>query len=419
MARINRRHVEGCPGEACSCPWRLDYRPLGLAGPRKRIEFPTKKAAEKYLSATTHKVTRGEYIPPERVPPFASVASEWLTSKGDRHPSTVQAWRVHLRHLSPLDTVRLDRIEVAAVERLRDRLRRQLSARTVSAIMTTAAAVFKFAMRRGYVTTNPAALAERPRRAVMELSGDDDAQGSSGLRPVRPDEVLSANEIARLLDAAEPGLYRTLFTTVAATGLRPEEAYALRWGDLELTQGQARLFVRRALSWSRGIAEEGAVRPKFFEPKTRSSYRDLPLPHELVAILQSWQLKCPASAYDLVFCRADGQPLHRSNVLRQGLYPALRRAQLRSANLKTLRHSYASGLIAAGGPITEVQHRLGHSNPSVTLKVYSHWFKDADTGAADRFAAGFLKSSSAHSVPTLGEFEMISDDQEPSKMLRK
>lgn len=55
----------------------------------------------------------------------------------------------------------------------------------------------------------------------MELSGEDDAQGSSGLRPVRPDEVLSAGEIARLLEASEPGLYRTLFATVAATGLRP------------------------------------------------------------------------------------------------------------------------------------------------------------------------------------------------------
>ncbi|HTT75791.1 MAG TPA: hypothetical protein VMF50_07390 [Candidatus Binataceae bacterium] len=32
------------------------------------------------------------------------------------------------------------------------------------------------------------------------MSGNDDAQGSSGLRPVRPDEVLSANEIARLLE---------------------------------------------------------------------------------------------------------------------------------------------------------------------------------------------------------------------------
>jgi integrase len=138
------------------------------------------------------------------------------------------------------------------------------------------------------------------------------------------------------------------------------------------------------------LEEKGRVRPKFYEPKTRSGYRTLPLPSTLVAMLKVWKLQSPQSEHDLAFCRLDGQPLHRSNVLRQGLYPALLRAELRSANVKTLRHSYASGLIAAGAPITEVQHRLGHSNPAVSLKVYSHWFKDADTGAVDRFAQGFL-----------------------------
>ena len=88
------------------------------------------------------------------------------------------------------------------------------------------------------------------------------------------------------------------------------------------------------------------MRPKFYEPKTRSGYRTMPLPAALVAMLKVWKLQSPQSEHDLVFCRLDGQPLHRSNVLRQGLYPALRRAGLRSANIKTLRHSYASGLIA-------------------------------------------------------------------------
>jgi hypothetical protein len=32
----------------------------------------------------------------------------------------------------------------------------------------------------------------------------------------------------------------------------------------------------------------------------------------------------------------------------------------------------------------------GTRNPAVTLKVYSHWFRDADTGAIDRFTRGFL-----------------------------
>jgi hypothetical protein len=129
MSKISRRHVEGCIGDGCPCPWRLDYRPLGLSGPRKRIEFPTKKTAEKHLAATSHKVSRGEYVPPERIPTFASVAADWIKEKSDRHPATVQSWRVHLRHLAPLDSIRLDRIEVKTIERVRDDLRTKLGAK--------------------------------------------------------------------------------------------------------------------------------------------------------------------------------------------------------------------------------------------------------------------------------------------------
>jgi integrase len=210
----------------------LDYRPLGLAGPRKRIEFPTKKAAEKFLSATSHKVSKGEYIQPEKVPTFGRTAAEWLSSKADHHPASVQGWRTHMRHLIPLNALKLDRIEVATIEKLRDDLRKGLSAKTVSAIMTTATAVFKFAQRRGYVSSNPAALAERPRHAVIELAAGEEASDLAGLRAVRPDEVMGADEIRRLLNAAEAGLYRTLFATVAATGVRPEEIYALRAGTI-------------------------------------------------------------------------------------------------------------------------------------------------------------------------------------------
>jgi integrase len=412
---ISRHHAAGCLGDGCGCPWRLDFRPAGVAGPRKRIEFPTKKAAEKYLTAVAHKVSRGEYIAPALVPTFGTVGAEWLASKRDHHPASQHNWRTHIRHLSALNDAKLDRINVAMIERLRDDLRQSLSALTVAGIMTTLAAIFKFALRRGYATTNPAALAERPRQAVAALAGDDDAPSSSGgLRKVRLDEVLGSDEIRRLLDAADPGLYRTLFSTVAATGLRSEEALALRWGDLELGAERPRLFVRRSLSRSRANGESGPIKAKFYQPKTKSSRRELPLPGALAAMLKVWKLQCPPSRHDLVFCQADGEPLHRATVLNR-LYPSLRRAGLRQINIKTLRHSFASGLIAMGAPITEVASRLGHSDPSVTLKIYSHWFRDTDTGSADRFAAGFLSTS----VPTLGNTDVISEHTKPRKMLRK
>src|SRR5260370_39997554 len=108
MASIKRYHNAACMGGNCDCPWRLDYRPQGLTGPRKRIEFPTKKAAERHLADTRHRVARGEYIAPSKIPTFERVADEWLRGKADHHPATVQGWRVHRRHLGALDKLRLD-----------------------------------------------------------------------------------------------------------------------------------------------------------------------------------------------------------------------------------------------------------------------------------------------------------------------
>ena len=176
---IHRNHGDGCPGADCTCPWLLDYRPQGLAGPRHRVEFPTKKAAERHQAATRVKVTRGEYITPEKIPTFGQAAAEWLRGKQDHHPTTVQSWRVHLRHLAKLDTLRLDRIDVATIERVRDELRAEgLSPKTISSILTTASAVGKLALRRKWATSNPAALAERPRRAVTELAGDEERKAT-------------------------------------------------------------------------------------------------------------------------------------------------------------------------------------------------------------------------------------------------
>lgn len=125
----------------------------------------------------------------------------------------------------------------------------------------------------------------------------------------------------------------------------------------------------------------------FYPPKTKSGLRTIPMPVELVHELKRWKLACPRSEHDLVFCYPDGKPLHRSTVLRQILRPACRRAGLREVDMKSLRHSFASALIAGGASVTEVQGLMGHSDPTVTLRVYSHFLKGVETDSIDRLAA--------------------------------
>ena len=388
---IKKFHRKDCTGGACACPWRLDFRPQGLSGPHQRFQFKTRKDAERYQAEHRVKVARGEYIAPANIPTFGAVATEWMREKSDRHPATLLGWRTILRHLAPLDSLRLDRISVTTIESLRDDLLKKLAPKRVRVIMTIAAAVFKSAQRRGFATSNPAALAQRPRDPVVEVgdNGDD--------KHLRPGDVLDASEIGRLLEAAKPGLFKTLFATAASTGMRSEELGALKWGDVELDAelDAGRLFVRRSLSWTRDAGQADVIKPRFYPTKTKAGTRELPLPVALCAMLKAWKLACPKSADNLVFGRpTDGGPLRRSFVAQYGLWPACRRAGLRRCPLGVFRHSFASNLLSRGVAIPTVAALMGHSSPAITMRVYAHHVKGGDTGAAvAQFAGGFLSAA--------------------------
>jgi integrase len=389
---------------------------------RHRESFDTKKLADAALTKARGDRNEGVYIAPKSVPTFKEVADDWLTGKAGCKPSTLDAWRVHIEtHLLPLHGLRVNQITIGKVESLRDALlrdvtekeateeipeRKRLAAQTVNKVLTTAAAVLERAIRHNWCVKNPAALVERARIAPNQVL-EGEAPSRDANRPVREDEVLNLGEIRRLLDASDPGYYRTLFMTAALTGMRSGELLGLRWSDVELNEN--RIQVRRSLSWARVRDSDGEppelAQPRFFEPKTATSRRTIPVASELIAALKRWKLQCPKGKDDLVFpspTSETGAPAHRSNVLKRGLYPALTRAKLRRVDMHSLRHSFASILIAAGTPITEVQALLGHSSAQTTLKVYSHWFRSLKTSSIDILSKALL-GSSGHLADTSAE----------------
>jgi len=52
-----------------------------------------------------------------------------------------------------------------------------------------------------------------------------------------------------------------------------------------------------------------------------------------------------------------------------------------------LRHACATTLLRAGIPAHAVSRRLGHANPSITLKTYAHALPEDDRDAADIMGA--------------------------------
>jgi integrase len=80
---------------------------------------------------------------------------------------------------------------------------------------------------------------------------------------------------------------------------------------------------------------------------------------------------------------------------------AVRRAGLKGPgrlSLHSLRHGFASLLIAGGLDVVFVSRQLGHANPTVTLSTYAHLFARADHAEAARSAL----DGTAHAMRTVG-----------------
>ena len=60
----------------------------------------------------------------------------------------------------------------------------------------------------------------------------------------------------------------------------------------------------------------------------------------------------------------------------------MKRSGLPAVHIHSLRHTYASLMIADGTPLVVVSRRLGHAQVSTTANIYAHVIASADEKAA-------------------------------------
>lgn len=381
--KIIKGETRGRPGR-----WMIDF--YDQRGVRHNETFLTRSAAKAAMADRLGQVKRSTYRAPDEVPTVKTLAEAWLANKANRRPATVAQWENHVyRHIAPsaLGPMRADKVKTRDVEEFRDARRAAgLSPQTVNKILTTVTAIYKYANARDVTDRNPAVVAERLRTTSGEIvastAADESEEDSLGYVPA-PEEAW------RLIEKSAPGLFQAYFLTAVLTGARQEELLALGWSDVDFDG--LTIKIRRAISWARTRSERGRVKgARFFEPKTKASKREIPIPRELAATLKRWKLACPIGTLDLVFPMADGSPMHRKVLYDYGLLPALERAALPHFTIHALRHTFASTLAMQGKPVTEISALLGHSSPVVTLRVYSHWFKSVRTTSTEDVAAAVL-----------------------------
>ena len=156
-------------------------------------------------------------------------------------------------------------------------------------------------------------------------------------------------------------------------GLRPSEVCALLWKDLDLENG--------IIDVNKAQKKDGSIG----DPKSKDGIRKVPIPQHFIS-----ELKANAkSPFELVCPQTNGQ--HHTESSRKKMWKNIKRlmniemgAQVKRNQLVpplpladdftmyNLRHTYCTDLEKMGVPINIARQLMGHSDISITSKIYTH-----------------------------------------------
>ena len=153
-----------------------------------------------------------------------------------------------------------------------------------------------------------------------------------------------------------------LLAFMAGTGARIGEACGVRWSDVDLDLGTAKLG-------SLPVRVPGAGLVLQPDGKTKDSSRTVALPAWLVSRLMERKVNAVPNEWDVVFCSALGQLRDTSNTTKhvRGLLDA---AGFQWAVGHTFRKTAATWLDEDGVSGRQVANQLGHAKPSMTMDHY-------------------------------------------------
>lgn len=182
-------------------------------------------------------------------------------------------------------------------------------------------------------------------------------------------EVLSVSNHRKILDHIQShftftglGIYISL-----STGLRIGEICALKWNDINITEGT--ITVSRTIERIYMVeGEKKHTELVISSPKTKNSCREIPMSKELLAIVKPLKKIVNDDFYVLTNDEHPTEPRTYRNYY-NGLMEKLGIPKLKYHGL---RHSFATRCIEAGCDYKTVSVLLGHSNISTTLNLYVH-----------------------------------------------
>ena len=319
--------------------WWVDLR-VNHARYRKRSPENSKTGAQAYEASLRHKLARGEQLVAAagQEQTFGEFSEVWFSTYvvSNNKPSEQRTKQLILKSsLIPFfGKMRLGAISKKEIELYKAfEQKKQISSKTINNRL----AVLRKCLATGYDW-------DILRSAPPKIKA---------LKSPPPTTVFLTPNEAEILVANATGTVREMILMALKTGLRQGELRGLQW---------------EAIDWENRVL---TVRHSFCEytqtltsPKSNRA-RHVPLDNDLHELLNA---RRRSSGY--VFTNGQGRPFPQQSHLRC-LRHAQESAGLRKIGWHTLRHTFATHLVARGAPLRTVQELLGHSTITMTMR-YAH-----------------------------------------------
>ena len=327
--------------------------------------------------------------------------SDWLDlwyrsyKKPNLRPNTQMSYerRIYQHIIPKLGGIQLDKLTTSDIQQFYTDLKQNgrllqtelygegLSDQTVRGIHTTLHAALDKAVSEKLIFRNPADGCRLPPAKAREM------------------QVLTPEEIQRLLiQAKEDGCFELLLFELS-TGLRRGEICALQWDDLNFRTGELR--VERQVHRFRGELVISL-------PKTRASNRSVILPTSVLNVLKEYK-ETVTSKWMFPSPVNEDSPSDPATV-RKRLQTVLERAGCKKVRVHDLRHTFSTVSLEHGMDVKTLSTVIGHVSSSTTLNIYAHVTDEMRRTAAIKIDQGIGKAGpqeieTAPRKPALSTFQ--------------
>lgn len=336
----------------------------GLPVKTTRSGFKTIKAAELEVAKLKLAFERGDLFSKQVNvnSTFEEIYFEWIEAyEKTVEPSTFyKTKKLFENHILPnLGKYRMKQITINQVQKIvnewADNLVHYKQLRSYSS------QIFKYAIVLEVLEKNPMEHVKLPKKKKAQPSNN----------------YYSKEELNIFLESLNGSSVKeqAFFYLIANTGIRVGEAVALYWEDVD--------FVKSTLSISKAIGRSDAL---YMKSTKTGDNRCIDLDSNTIEKLKNWKTQYiklygriqsnKGSSKQLMFPNAKGT-WHQPSTPNVWLKKIQKKFNFKKISVHGFRHTHCTLLFESGATLKAVQDRLGHSDATTTLNIYTHVTKKA------------------------------------------